>query len=79
MALFGITAQEWRKRNFDKPGNIRDYASVDELVCLANLENLNSVFISDKIEQSERLKRLNEIAISQMKILTENDNKYLKE
>ena len=79
MALFGITAKEWRESNPNKDGNIRDYANVDELVCLANLENLNSVFINDKIKQSERLSRLNEIAISQMKILTESEMKYLNE
>ena len=79
MALFGITAKEWKNNNPNKEGNIRDYASVDELVCLANLENLNSVFINDKINQPERLKRLNEIAISQMRILTKSDKKYLKE
>ena len=72
MALFGITAKKWKKNNPDKDGNMRDYANIDELICLANLENLNSVFINDKLNQSERLERLNKIAISQMTILTEN-------
>lgn len=78
MALFGMTAKKWRENTTNKDGNIRDYASIDELICLANLENLNSVFINDGLSQPERLKRLNKIAISQMKILTENNFKYLK-
>ena len=77
MALFGITAKKWKSKNLDKVGNIRDYASIDELICLSNLENLNSVFINDGLNQSERLKRLNSIAISQMKILSEANIKYL--
>ena len=77
MALFGITAKKWKSKNPDKVGNIRDYASIDELICLSNLENLNSVFINDGLNQSERLKRLNLIAISQMKILSEANIKYL--
>ena len=78
MALFGMTAKKWRENTPNKDGNIRDYASIDELICLANLGNLNSVFINDGLSQPERLKRLNKIAISQMKILTENNFKYLK-
>ncbi len=73
MALFGITAKKWRDINQNLDGNIRDYASINELICLANLENLNSVFINDGIKQSIRLERLNKIAISQMKILNENE------
>lgn len=73
MALFGITAKEWRNKNKNKKGNIRDYASIDELICLANLENLNSVLINQGIKQSERLKKLNEVAISQMNILSKNN------
>ena len=69
MALFGKTAKQWRDENPDKKGNIRDYANVSQLVCLANLENLNAVFINDGLPQSERLVKLNQIAISQMKIL----------
>ena len=78
MALFGMTAKTWRENNIGKQGNIRDYASIDELICLANLENLNSVFINDGLSQSERLERLNKIAISQIRILTESGIKYLK-
>lgn len=73
-----MTAKKWRDDNPDKSGNIRDYASIDELICLANLENLNSVFINDGLSQSERLVRLNKVAISQIKILAESNIKYLK-
>jgi hypothetical protein len=59
-------------------GNIRDYASINELICLANLENLNSVFINDGLSQSLRLERLNKIAISQMQILNNSDNVLLE-
>ena len=77
MALFGMTAKQWRNKNLNLVGNIRDYATINELICLANLENLNSVFISDGLKQSERLIRLNQIAISQMQILNDSDIKYL--
>ncbi|MCB1159510.1 MAG: KilA-N domain-containing protein [Leptospiraceae bacterium] len=69
MALFGTTAKEWRERNPDKTGNIRDFANASQLVCLSNLENLNALFIKDGISQNERLKKLNDIAIEQMRIL----------
>jgi hypothetical protein len=69
MALFGMTAKQWRDENPDKKGNIRDYTNVSQLVCLANLENLNAVFINDGLPQSDRLFRLNQIAIGQMKII----------
>ena len=74
MALFGITAKEWRKEHPDLDGNIRDYASINELICLSNLENLNSVFINDGMNQSMRLEKLNKIAISQIEILNESDS-----
>lgn len=70
MALFGATAKQWRSTNPDKQGNMRDYANVSQLVCLANLENLNSVFIQEGLAQQHRLTKLNQIAISQMQILT---------
>lgn len=69
MALFGKTAAEWRTQSPDKKGNIRDYANVSQLVCLANLETLNALFINEGMAQAERLSRLNQIAIQQMKIL----------
>ena len=78
MALFGMTAKEWRTNNPNLDGNIRDYATMNELICLANLENLNSVFIKEGLKQSERLEKLNRIAISQMQILNDTDVKYLK-
>jgi hypothetical protein len=70
MALFGITAALWREANPDKDGNIRDYADISQLVCLANLENLNALFINEGLSQEIRLERLNQIAIQQMRILT---------
>ena len=74
MALFGKTAKQWRDENPDKKGNIRDYSNVSQLVCLANLENLNAVFIDEGMVQSARLQKLNQIAIGQMRILLENDS-----
>jgi len=73
VALFGMTAKEWRNKNKNKAGNIRDYADVRQLVCLANLESFNAEFIRQKLPQSERLQKLNEIAIVQMKSLVENN------
>ena len=78
MALFGKTIKEWRIDNPELEGNIRDYASINELICLANLENLNSVFINDGLNQSIRLERLNKIAISQMQILNNSDKTLLE-
>ena len=72
VALFGMPAKEWRDNNKDKSGNIRDYANVSQLVCLSNLENLNALFIKEGLSQHDRLIKLNEIAISQMKILVKN-------
>ena len=63
VAMFGITAKQWREANPDLNGNIRDYATVNELICLSNMENLNAVFIEQGISQSERLIKLNQIAI----------------
>ncbi len=77
VALFGMTAKEWREANPEKKGNMRDYATINQLICLSNLENLNAVFISDGIPQRERLKRLNQIAIRQMSILEEVENRKL--
>jgi hypothetical protein len=70
LALFGMTAAQWRQNNKGKAGNIRDEANVTQLVCLANLENLNALFIDEKLPQSDRLTKLNRIARHQMKILT---------
>jgi len=70
MALFGKTAREWRDENPGEKGNIRDQANASQLVCLASLENLNALFINEGMAQPERLKKLNQIAIEQMEILT---------
>lgn len=72
MALFGMTAKQWRDSHPELKGNIRDYANVSQLVCLSNLENLNAVFINEGMSQAERLTKLNAIAISQMEILTQD-------
>ncbi|MHC1716359.1 MAG: KilA-N domain-containing protein [Candidatus Dojkabacteria bacterium] len=69
MALFNMTARQWRERNKDKEGNIRDYADIRQLICLSNLESINAEFIRDGLKQSDRLEKLNKIAISQMKSL----------
>ena len=79
MALFGKTAKEWREKNKDKKGNMRDYANISQLVCLSNLENLNAHFINEDLKQSERLEKLNKIAISQMKLLSEEHTTKLLE
>ena len=71
VAMFGKTAKEWRDANPDKRGNIRDYATINELICLSNMENLNAVFINDGMPQGARLIKLNKIAIRQMEILEE--------
>jgi len=72
MALFGKTAKEWRDENPDADGNIRDYAAIEQLVVLSNLESINSVLIHRGLSQSERLQQLNIIAITQMKSLMNN-------
>lgn len=72
-ALFGMTAKEWADANPYKKGNIRDYANISQLVCLSNLENLNALFINENMAQDKRLVRLNQIAIQQMKLLTEDN------
>jgi hypothetical protein len=77
VALFGMTARQWRDANPEMKGNIRDYASIVELICLANMENLNAVFINDNLPQQDRLIRLNKIAIQQMQILQEVENRRL--
>ncbi len=80
VAMFGMTAKEWRDNNPDLKGNIRDYATINELICLSNMENINAILIDEGVSQSERLERLNRIAIHQMKIFenvrtSQRDNK----
>ena len=69
VAMFGMTAKQWRDANPRLKGNIRDYAAINQLICLSNMENLNAVFIKEGISQPERLEKLNRIAIEQMKVL----------
>lgn len=70
MALFGMVAKEWREGHPGESGNIRDYANMSQLVCLSNLESLNARFIQEELSQAERLIKLNQLAIQQMKLLT---------
>jgi hypothetical protein len=77
VALFGLTAKEWREANPDLKGNIRDYATINELICLSNMENLNAVFINDELPQRERLIKLNQIAIQQMSVLQEVEGRRM--
>ena len=80
VAMFGMTAKQWRETNPDLKGNIRDYATINQLICLSNMENLNAVFINDGLPQSEWLEKLNKIAIQQMKVLENiEDRKLLTE
>ena len=74
MALFGITAKKWRNENIDKSGNIRDYATLEQLVVLSNMESMNSVLIHQNISKQERLVQLNQVAIIQMNSLLSNNN-----
>jgi len=79
VALFGMTAKQWQAKNSNLEGNMRDYAEVSQLVCLAGLESLNAEFIRQGLKQKNRLKRLNEIAIIQMKALVTNEKEFLPE
>ncbi len=79
--MFGMTAKQWREANPELKGNIRDYATINELIYLSNMENLNAVFIEQSMTQRERLVKLNQIAIHQMNILgngDEDNRKLLK-
>ena len=71
VAMFSMTAKQWREANPKLKGNIRDYATINELICLSNMESLNAVFIDEGLSQRERLIKLNQIAIQQMKVLEE--------
>ena len=79
VAMFGMTARERRDANPEKKGNIRDYATINELICLSNMENLNAVFIDQGLPQCERLIKLNRIAIQQMRVLEDNQGRTLLE
>jgi hypothetical protein len=77
MALFGMTAAAWRDANPNLKGNIRDYATINELICLSNMENINAVLINEGLAQRERLIKLNKIAIQQMSVLQEVESRKL--
>ena len=77
VAMFGMTAKQWREANPDLKGNIRDYATINELICLSNMENINAVLINDGVPQGERLIKLNQIAIQQMQVLEGNEGRNM--
>ena len=77
VAMFGMTAKQWREANPELKGNIRDYATINELICLSNMENINAVLIDDGVPQGERLIKLNKIAIHQMQVLEDNEGRRL--
>ena len=77
VALFGMTAKEWRDAHPEDKGNIRDYATINQLICLSNMENLNAVFIHESMPQGERLQKLNQIAIQQMTVLENVASKHI--
>lgn len=77
VALFGMTAKEWRDAHPEDKGNIRDYATINQLICLSNMENLNAVFINEGLPQGERLQKLNQIAIQQMTVLENVESKRI--
>ena len=77
VALFGMTAKEWRDTNLNLKGNMRDYATINELICLSNMENINAVFINEGLPQQERLIKLNQIAIQQMSVLQEVESRKM--
>jgi len=77
VALFGMTAKEWRDAHPNEKGNIRDYATINQLICLSNMENLNAVFINEGMPQQERLHKLNQIAIQQMTVLENVESKHI--
>ena len=77
VAMFGMTAKQWREANPELKGNIRDYATINELICLSNMENINAVLINDGMPQGERLVKLNQIAIQQMQVLEDNEGRRL--
>ena len=78
VSMFGMTAKQWQEANPELKGNIRDYATINKLICLSNMQNLNAVFIEQCMTQRERLVKLNQIAIHQMSILESGDNSSRK-
>lgn len=79
VALFGKTAAEWRKQNPTLKGNIRDYATIEQLLVIANMESYNAILIEQNVSQEERLKQLNNMAKSQLRVLEQSNSKLLTE
>lgn len=79
VALFGKTASEWRKENPNLKGNIRDYASIEQLLVIANMESYNAILIEQKVSQSERLVQLNNMAKSQLRVIQNSNSRLLIE
>ena len=77
VALWGMTAKQWRDENPESKGNMRDYATINELICLSNMESINSILINEAVSQSERLVKLNQVASQQMRVLAEVENRKL--
>ncbi len=77
VALYGVTAKQWRDANPEFKGNIRDYSTINELICLSNMENINAVLISEGVSQCDRLIKLNSIAIQQMRVLNDADSRKM--
>jgi hypothetical protein len=77
VALYGVTAKQWREANPEMKGNIRDYSTINELICLSNMENINAVLIDERLPQPERLLRLNKVAIQQMQVLANVENRKM--
>ncbi len=78
VALYGITAKQWRDSNPELKGNIRDYSTINELICLSNMENINAVWINEGVSQRDRLIKLNAVAIQQMRVLSQVENRKLQ-
>ena len=78
LALFGRTAKQWRDKNAYKSGNIRDYATIEQLVVLSNMESINAMLIQQGVSQPDRLLQLNQLAITQMKSLLKHSDKVEK-
>ena len=79
VALFGKTAAEWRKENPTLKGNIRDYATIEQLLVIANMESYNAILIEQTVPQAERLQRLNDMARSQLRVLQQSNSRLLTE
>lgn len=77
VALYGITAKQWREANPQLKGNIRDYSTINELICLSNMENINAVLVGEGVSQRDRLLKLNTIAIQQMRVLMDVESRKL--